>query len=88
MNAKELFNNLTDEEKERFSKSADLLLDIFSDNVEIGETTSHRLLVALLTNNDEDREYYSMVLKQCNSVMALMCRVLDIPDPTKEDEQE
>lgn len=87
MDAKELFNNLTDEEKERFEKSADLLLDIFSDNVEIGEATSHRLISALLTNNDEDREYYSMVLKQCNSVMALMCRAMGIPDPTEEEEQ-
>lgn len=86
MDAKELFNNLSDEEKERFNKSADLLLDVFSDNVDIGEATSHRLLSALLTKNNEDREYYSMVLKQCNSIMALMCRVLDIPDPTEEEE--
>jgi len=86
MNAQELFNNLTDEERESFEKSADLLLDIFGDNVKIGEATSHRLLEALLTNNDEDREYYTMVLKQCNSVMALMCRVMDIPDPTEEEE--
>lgn len=86
MNAQELFKNLSDEEKERFEKSADLLLDIFGNNVDIGEATSHRLLSALLTDNDEDREYYSMVLKQCNNIMALMCRVLDIPDPTEEEE--
>lgn len=86
MNAQELFKNLSDEEKERFKKSADLLLDIFGNNVEIGEATSHRLLSALLTNNDEDREYYSMVLKQCNNIMALMCRALDIPDPSEEEE--
>lgn len=87
MNAQELFSNLTDEEKERFNKSADILTDIFSDNVTIGEATCHRLIEALLSHNDEDREYYSKVLKQCNAIMALMCRIMDIPDPTEKEEQ-
>lgn len=87
MNSIEFFNSISDEEKEQLEKSADILTEIFSANVTIGEATSHRLLSALLTDNDEDREYYSMVLKQCNSIMALMCRVLDIPDPTEEEEQ-
>lgn len=81
------FNSISDEEKEQLEKSEDILTEIFSANVTIGEETCHRLIEALLSHNDEDREYYSMVLKQCNSIMALMCKVMNIPDPTEKEEQ-
>ena len=80
MNSIEFFNSISDEERKQLEKSADILTEIFADNVEIGNETCNRLIESVWTHNSEDEKYYEMVLRQCNKIMSLLCKVMNIPD--------
>lgn len=79
MNSIDFFNSISDEERKQLEKSADILTEIFADNVEIGNETCNRLIESLWTHNSEDEKYYEMVLRQCNKIMSLLCKVMCIP---------
>lgn len=79
----DLFNSVTDEDLANLEKSADLLTEVFEKCIPVGDATCVRLMSSLSATESE-QNYYKSVLELCNTIMALGCRIVGIPDPVEE----
>lgn len=80
----DLFNSVTDEDLANLEKSADLLTEVFQKCIPVGDATCVRLMSSLSATESE-QNYYKSVLELCNTIMALGCRIVGIPDSVEEE---
>lgn len=85
-NVIDFFNSISDNDKANLEKSADLLMEVFTKCVPVGDATCTRLMSSVLNGIESEHNYYCSVIELCNTIMALCCRVLSIPDPFDEED--